>query len=374
MPGPRAVAVRARAGRRGLAAARRATSSSAAATRAPASTTRTTTSRASAGAGARRATATTPRSSRTATARTRRSRSSRRATRGCTSATASTPTAAAPGAQRGGLGITRVMTVEADEIVVSALCRPLAHRAVGPVRRRRGRDHGVPAAPRGRPRTFAPFSEAVGHASATRSSPTCACERGDQVLLRSPSGGGYGPPLERDARARGGGRARGLRDRRARARERYGVVLTRRRRGRRRGDRTACAGRAPDALGRARRGLAPRRTSRYCEVTGQLLPKRYWAFEHEGRTIRARNPHCEELYRELRRCPATRPALTSRRRPRRSRSIRRGSSCWKGWARTTSRSISMPRPGRVGGRAPAALALHREALARRRPGATARRP
>ena len=35
----------------------------------------------------------------------------------------------------------------------------------------------------------------------------------------------------------------------------------------------------------------------YCEVTGQLLPKRYWAFEHGGRTIRARDPHCEELYR-----------------------------------------------------------------------------
>ena len=35
----------------------------------------------------------------------------------------------------------------------------------------------------------------------------------------------------------------------------------------------------------------------YCEVTGQLLPRRYWAFEHEGRTIRARDPHCEELYR-----------------------------------------------------------------------------
>jgi hypothetical protein len=36
----------------------------------------------------------------------------------------------------------------------------------------------------------------------------------------------------------------------------------------------------------------------YCEVTGQLLPKRYWEFEHEGRTVRARSPHCEALYLE----------------------------------------------------------------------------
>ena len=36
----------------------------------------------------------------------------------------------------------------------------------------------------------------------------------------------------------------------------------------------------------------------YCEVTGQLLPRRYWSFEHEGREIKARDPRCEELFRE----------------------------------------------------------------------------
>ena len=35
----------------------------------------------------------------------------------------------------------------------------------------------------------------------------------------------------------------------------------------------------------------------YCEVTGQLLPRRYWEFEDDGRLIKARDPHCEELYR-----------------------------------------------------------------------------
>jgi len=36
----------------------------------------------------------------------------------------------------------------------------------------------------------------------------------------------------------------------------------------------------------------------YCEVTGQLLPARYWQFEaDDGRVIRARDPHCERLFR-----------------------------------------------------------------------------
>ena len=34
----------------------------------------------------------------------------------------------------------------------------------------------------------------------------------------------------------------------------------------------------------------------YCEVTGQLLPPRHWVFEDNGRAIRARDPHCEEIY------------------------------------------------------------------------------
>lgn len=34
----------------------------------------------------------------------------------------------------------------------------------------------------------------------------------------------------------------------------------------------------------------------YCEVTGQLLPRRYWEFADGARVIKARDPHCEELY------------------------------------------------------------------------------
>lgn len=34
----------------------------------------------------------------------------------------------------------------------------------------------------------------------------------------------------------------------------------------------------------------------YCDVTGQLLPRRYWEFEAGGQVLRSRDPHCEELY------------------------------------------------------------------------------
>lgn len=36
---------------------------------------------------------------------------------------------------------------------------------------------------------------------------------------------------------------------------------------------------------------------RYCEVTGQLLPRRHWVFEHDGRRFEVRDPHVEELFR-----------------------------------------------------------------------------
>ncbi len=36
----------------------------------------------------------------------------------------------------------------------------------------------------------------------------------------------------------------------------------------------------------------------YCEVTGQLLPRRYWTFEVDGRQVRACDPRYERLYRD----------------------------------------------------------------------------
>ena len=39
-------------------------------------------------------------------------------------------------------------------------------------------------------------------------------------------------------------------------------------------------------------------TVEYCDVTGQLLPRRYWSFEVDGKEIRAADPRYEKLYRE----------------------------------------------------------------------------
>jgi hypothetical protein len=36
----------------------------------------------------------------------------------------------------------------------------------------------------------------------------------------------------------------------------------------------------------------------YCDVTGQLLPRRYWSFEADGRVLKAAHPRYERLYRE----------------------------------------------------------------------------
>ena len=36
----------------------------------------------------------------------------------------------------------------------------------------------------------------------------------------------------------------------------------------------------------------------YCEVTGQLLPRRYWAFEDDGRVVKACDPRYERLFHE----------------------------------------------------------------------------
>jgi hypothetical protein len=36
----------------------------------------------------------------------------------------------------------------------------------------------------------------------------------------------------------------------------------------------------------------------YCDVTGQLLPKRYWSFEVDGQEVRTVDPRYERLYLE----------------------------------------------------------------------------
>ncbi len=117
------------------------------------------------------------------------------------------------------------MTVEADEIVVSALCDRSRIAPWGLF----GGGEGETTAFLLRRAEAEEFAHVLGgrrDRRATRSSPTCACARGDQVLLRSPSGGGYGPPHERDPERVAADVREGFVTRRARARERYGVALT----------------------------------------------------------------------------------------------------------------------------------------------------
>ncbi len=100
------------------------------------------------------------------------------------------------GRTRGGLGITRILEVEADEITVSALCD---RSKISPWGVQGGLDGDRLAylVKQVGSDEFLPFSKAFGTVSDTKFS-NVILRRGDLVMLHSPSGGGYGSPLERD--------------------------------------------------------------------------------------------------------------------------------------------------------------------------------
>jgi N-methylhydantoinase B/oxoprolinase/acetone carboxylase alpha subunit len=100
------------------------------------------------------------------------------------------------GRTRGGLGINRILEVEADEITVSALCDRSKTSPWG-VHGGLDGDRLAYLVKRADSEDFVPFSEAFGTVSDTKFS-NVRLERGDQVMLHSPSGGGYGSPIERD--------------------------------------------------------------------------------------------------------------------------------------------------------------------------------
>jgi N-methylhydantoinase B/oxoprolinase/acetone carboxylase alpha subunit len=132
------------------------------------------------------------------------------------------PDGGGPGRTRGGLGITRVMTVEADEIVTSALCDRSKVFPWGV----HGGEVGERLAflvRRAGTEKFRTFSEAFGTISPTKFS-NVRLVRGDTVMLRSPSGGGYGPPWERPVGRVAADVETGFVSV-ERARERYGVVF-----------------------------------------------------------------------------------------------------------------------------------------------------
>lgn len=133
------------------------------------------------------------------------------------------PDGGGAGRTRGGLGVTRVMTVEADEIVVSALTD---RSKIAPWGLFGGGDGERTAfyVRRAGATEFRTFSDVFGTVSDTKFS-NVRLKRGDTVLLRSPSGGGYGPPWERPPTHVGADVRNGWVSR-ERARAYYGVALS----------------------------------------------------------------------------------------------------------------------------------------------------
>lgn len=129
---------------------------------------------------------------------------------------------AGPGRTRGGLGITRVMSVESEEIICSALFDRARHAPWGLFGGGEGERSRLLVRRAGE-EDWRSFSEVFGTKSDSKFS-NVRLRRGDTISLRTPSGGGYGPPLERPPQAVAEDVAEGIVSIPA-ARESYGVVL-----------------------------------------------------------------------------------------------------------------------------------------------------
>lgn len=105
------------------------------------------------------------------------------------------PDGGGPGRTRGGLGITRRLTVAADEIVVNAFTDRSRVQPWGLFGGQPGQC-GAFLVKKAGGEEWQYFSKAFGTPSDTKFS-NVRLRRGDEVLLRTPSGGGYGPPWER---------------------------------------------------------------------------------------------------------------------------------------------------------------------------------
>lgn len=100
-----------------------------------------------------------------------------------------------PGRNRGGLGMERILTIDADEITVSALFNRMLVAPFGLHGGRPGRNSGIYVRPAGEGE-WRTFSEAFGTMSPSKFS-NVVLRRGDQVKLVAPGGGGLGDPLDR---------------------------------------------------------------------------------------------------------------------------------------------------------------------------------
>ena len=101
-----------------------------------------------------------------------------------------------PGRNRGGLGMERILTIDADEITVSALFNRMLVDPFGLHGGRPGRNSGIYVRPAGAGE-WRTFSEVFGTMSPSKFS-NVVLRRGDQVKLVAPGGGGLGDPLDRE--------------------------------------------------------------------------------------------------------------------------------------------------------------------------------
>ena len=105
------------------------------------------------------------------------------------------PDTGGPGKYRGGLGSSRILRVLAPEITVSALMDRTKTRAWGLFGGGEGAPGGIFVKPKGASR-FRTFSEVFGTVSDSKFT-RVVLKEGDEVMIHSPGGGGYGPPSER---------------------------------------------------------------------------------------------------------------------------------------------------------------------------------
>ena len=101
-----------------------------------------------------------------------------------------------PGKNRGGLGIERILTMEADEITVSAIFNRMLVDPFGIHGGKPGMNSGIYFRRAGA-EEWQTFSEAFGTLSPSKFS-NILLHRGDQVKIIAPGGGGWGDPLERE--------------------------------------------------------------------------------------------------------------------------------------------------------------------------------
>ena len=100
-----------------------------------------------------------------------------------------------PGQHRGGLGIERILTVDADEITVSAIFNRMTVQPFGLHGGRPGMSSGIHVKRVGEDR-WRTFEESFGTTSPSKFA-NVILKRGDQVRITAPGGGGWGEPADR---------------------------------------------------------------------------------------------------------------------------------------------------------------------------------